>query len=98
MDGESKVTESNAILKHLCRKRRPELLGKTEEVKQRIDMLEYFMYDIAMLGIGTVAYQYTVGTYRRIFLRTQLVNIFAGQVFFGTINIGGTSQKVGGGG
>lgn len=47
-------------MKHLCRTRKPELLGKTPEVQTRIDMLDYYMYDIIELGLGPVAYQYTV--------------------------------------
>jgi len=59
VDGSHKVTESRAILKYLCRTRKPELLGKTVEVQTRIDMVDNFIYDLLYTGLIPVLYQYT---------------------------------------
>jgi len=59
LDGKDKVTESRAIMKHLCRTRKPELLGKSPEIQTRIDMVDNFMYDLVYTGLIPVIYRYT---------------------------------------
>lgn len=59
-DRGNKITESRAIIKYLCRTRKPELLGKTLEVQTKIDMLDYFIYDLLEIGLVPAAYYYTV--------------------------------------
>lgn len=43
-DGDTKVTQSNAILRYIARKH--DLCGKTEEEKVRVDMLENQAMDL----------------------------------------------------
>lgn len=45
-DGNLKITQSNAIIRHIARKH--DLCGKTEEEKARVDMLENQAYDLRM--------------------------------------------------
>jgi len=59
LDGPHKVTESRAIMKHLCRTRKPELLGKTAEIQTKIDMVDNFIYDLLYTGFIPVVYRYT---------------------------------------
>lgn len=54
------MTESRAIMKHLCRTRKPELLGKSVDVQAKIDMVDNFIYDCLYSGLAIVAYHYTV--------------------------------------
>lgn len=59
-DGKKDVTESRAIMKHLCRIYKPELLGKTPEAQTDIDAVDNLVYDIFYSGIVPVIYHYTV--------------------------------------
>jgi glutathione S-transferase len=40
IDGDLKLSETNAIMKHICRKHKPELLGTTLEEQANMDMME----------------------------------------------------------
>ncbi|ODM95748.1 Glutathione S-transferase Mu 2 [Orchesella cincta] len=59
IDGDFKVTESRAILKYLCRTRKPELLGKGVEMQTRLDTVDDFMYDLWVLEFIGLIYGYT---------------------------------------
>jgi len=59
LDGPHKITESRAILKHLCRTRKPELLGTTPEIQARIDMVDNFIYDVLYTMFIPLVYHYT---------------------------------------
>ncbi|CAL8149212.1 unnamed protein product [Orchesella dallaii] len=58
-DGSTKITEARAILKHLCRTRKPELLGKTIEAQTKIDMVDNFVYDLWYIEFSEMLYGYT---------------------------------------
>lgn len=47
-------------MKYICRTRKPELLGKTEEVQIKANMVENFMYDFKNSDLVPVVYEYTV--------------------------------------
>ncbi|CAL8136799.1 unnamed protein product [Orchesella dallaii] len=57
-DGSTKITETRAILKHLSRTRKPELLGKTE-IASKIDMVDNFLYDLYYIEFAGMIYGYT---------------------------------------
>lgn len=50
IDGDFKLTESEAIMKYICMKYNPKLLGKTQEDKGRILMVESVLRDLKKLA------------------------------------------------
>jgi len=57
-DGELKLTQSNAIIRHICRKYNPDLLGKNEADMSVVDMLMDVIGDYRS-GIVTLSYKDT---------------------------------------
>lgn len=43
IDGDVKLTETLAIMKYVCKKWKPELLGRTAAEVGRVNMLEYYV-------------------------------------------------------
>lgn len=50
IDGDRKITQSNAILRYIARKH--DLVGKTEEEQYKVDMLEQEIFDFRMKFVG----------------------------------------------
>ena len=40
IDKDIKITESSAIMRYICRKYKPELLGQTDQERSVVDMME----------------------------------------------------------
>lgn len=60
MDGATKVTESRAIMKYICRTRKPEMVGKTLQEQTDIDIIDNLMYDLFYVHLIPLCYEPTV--------------------------------------
>jgi len=74
LDGSSKVTEARAILKHICRTRRPEMLGKTNEIQAKVDMVDNFLYDLWYIEFAGMLYEYTEELHKK-YKATEVVKL-----------------------
>ena len=51
-DGPIKMSETNAIMRHICRKHKPELLGTTQDESAHMDMMENIVGNLKGASTG----------------------------------------------
>ena len=58
LDGENKVTETMAIMRYICNKYKPELLGSTLKERTEIDMFGLVMHDLKLNSLTYPFYKH----------------------------------------
>ncbi|CAG7823032.1 unnamed protein product [Allacma fusca] len=84
IDGDFKITESKAILKHVVRMYDPSLFGKTIEEQSRANMVEDVMWDL-FVSLTRTCMQYTVEL-REAFIKETPVKLRQISNFIGSKN------------